>query len=47
MPDSYIHDNQLDQSQMPSFVPANPGLYNNRRVMTAPEGAGRRRGGQK
>lgn len=44
-PDSYFQDNQLD-SQMPSFVPANVGLYNNRRLMTAPEGTGRRKGGK-
>jgi len=29
---------------MPSFVPANAGLYNNRRIMTAPESMGKRRG---
>lgn len=31
---------------MGSFIPANAGLYNNRRVMTAPDGKGRRRGGK-
>lgn len=41
----FPYESQMDTDNMPSFIPANPGLYNNRRVMTAPDGK-RRRGGK-